>query len=331
MVGDIKVSDVLGLGKMVEVIGRGIGTVYKPYHLKRLSEVRVKQIEDSSAAASLQGEVKSIEFTDESFKLSYQRSLLKKDVSQDLVNAAQVRFIEREVRRQINIESTIQKAALSFDDEEKVTDEEISQEWIDRYFDSIQDISNEDLQELWAKVLAGEIKKSSSFSLRTLDILKNMTTDEAEIFAKVAKISIDMGTACILINDLNLLSQYYELSYSDILLLNDIGLLNSKDTLVYQFDPIKKASSTGFSIGNLVAIISYGSNTPNLSIKSFALTKSGTDLCRLVEKEKDSFYEPIIQKLAIILKSNDSVKLYISTGSNKNNAMQYDPENMREL
>ena len=64
----------------------------------------------------------------------------------------------------------------------------MDKDWFTRYFNIVQDISNEDIQDLWAKLLAGEIKQPGSFSYRTLETLKNMTTDEAELFTKIRDI-----------------------------------------------------------------------------------------------------------------------------------------------
>lgn len=60
-------------------------------------------------------------------------------------------------------------------------------DWFMRFFDAVGNISNEDLQELWGKVLANKAKTEGVCSLRTLDILRNMNCDEAKIFQKMAR------------------------------------------------------------------------------------------------------------------------------------------------
>ena len=47
-------------------------------------------------------------------------------------------------------------------------------------------VSSEELQTLWGRVLAGEIKSPGSFSLRTLEFLKNLSHDEALEIAKLS-------------------------------------------------------------------------------------------------------------------------------------------------
>ena len=52
-------------------------------------------------------------------------------------------------------------------------------------------MSSEELQTLWGRVLAGEIKSPGTFSLRTLEFLKNTSHEEA---LKIAKLATDWLT-----------------------------------------------------------------------------------------------------------------------------------------
>ncbi|MCL2443216.1 MAG: DUF2806 domain-containing protein [Treponema sp.] len=60
-------------------------------------------------------------------------------------------------------------------------------DWFMRFFDSVGNISNENLQNLWAEILAGEVQKPNSCSLRTLDIIRNMNQNEAKIYTELCK------------------------------------------------------------------------------------------------------------------------------------------------
>ena len=59
-----------------------------------------------------------------------------------------------------------------------------------RFFDAVSSVSNEDMQGLWAKVLAGEIQQQGQFSLRTIEALRNMTPLEAKQLANSYSFSI---------------------------------------------------------------------------------------------------------------------------------------------
>ncbi|WP_152535164.1 DUF2806 domain-containing protein, partial [Candidatus Synechococcus spongiarum] len=64
----------------------------------------------------------------------------------------------------------------------KVPDHDPDPDWAARFFDCTQDVSSEDLQKLWGRILAGEVKSPGQTSLRTLSILRDMTQQDAKNF-----------------------------------------------------------------------------------------------------------------------------------------------------
>lgn len=78
------------------------------------------------------------------------------------------------------------RAAVKEDQEAKATEEEPSKTWISKFMKYAGDIRDEDVMELWGKVLAGEIKQPGSFSLRTLDILSTIDQRDAQAFQRLA-------------------------------------------------------------------------------------------------------------------------------------------------
>ena len=81
---------------------------------------------------------------------------------------------------EVEIEETSQEDTFSFD-------------WLMRFFDAVGNISNEDLQQLWGKVLANEIVKPKVCSLRTLDMIRNMSPEEAKTFSLLCKYVMQSG------------------------------------------------------------------------------------------------------------------------------------------
>lgn len=70
---------------------------------------------------------------------------------------------------------------------------EFSFDWLMRFFDAVGNISNDDLQQLWGKVLANEISRPKSCSLRTLDMIRNMSPEEAKIFSVLCQYVMQSG------------------------------------------------------------------------------------------------------------------------------------------
>lgn len=58
--------------------------------------------------------------------------------------------------------------------------------WDRRFLKYASDILDEDAQRLWGRILAGELSKPGSFSLKTLEILYTLETENASEFAKIA-------------------------------------------------------------------------------------------------------------------------------------------------
>lgn len=104
-------------------------------------------------------------------------------------------------------------------------DKQYSFDWFIRYYEASGNISDKDMQLLWAKILAGEIEEPSSYSLRTLDILRNISKEEC--FVKICNASIkSVSEKYVIPADQDYLSKN-GINYSDILMLEEIGLINS--------------------------------------------------------------------------------------------------------
>lgn len=103
----------------------------------------------------------------------------------ELVKRAQNRFLFQEMKKQQNIESVIGIAYSKLEQVASVSNVPVDSDWISEFFDNVANISNEKMQILWGKILAGEVENPGSFSKRTLDVLKNLTQNEATVFQEV--------------------------------------------------------------------------------------------------------------------------------------------------
>ena len=92
-------------------------------------------------------------------------------------------------------------------------------DWINIYFESAKNTSDEFMQNIWACVLAKEVEMPGSFSYKTLDVLKNMSFDDYCKFAHLCSFVID-GT----IPQKDIYGKY-GLRYMDLIKLSEIGLL----------------------------------------------------------------------------------------------------------
>lgn len=144
------------LTKLIEVIAAGCGKAYGPTDVRRTARAQ-----GDAAVILAEAEARRSEIA---------------------LRAAQ-RLLDVEEMRQRNIESIAAVAAEQLS--EAVSDAPVNPDWAARFFREAQDVSNEQMQQIWGKLLAGEVEKPGSFSARTLSVVSNLSSDEAKQFGNV--------------------------------------------------------------------------------------------------------------------------------------------------
>ncbi|OMG75091.1 hypothetical protein BW685_00015 [Burkholderia ubonensis] len=129
----------------------------------------------------------------------------------------------QEVRRQGNLEAVVEIAATNLPTE--ISDEPIDDMWLTRFFSAAEDVSNENMQAIWGRVLANETARPGRYSLRALEALRTLSSREAEKFEVVASLLI-LGFVFKL--DRELLREL-GLSWTDVELMRAIGLISHAD------------------------------------------------------------------------------------------------------
>ncbi|OIQ00754.1 MAG: hypothetical protein AUK35_02615 [Zetaproteobacteria bacterium CG2_30_46_52] len=311
----MEIKDLAGLSdplkKLIEVVSTGVGALSKPYLIRKTADAKAYEIEKiAQAIKDNQNDLKSIGFKEEKLSLmSLDDNSLKSELS--LEDRAQQRIEFKEQKQQRNIESITQKAAESLEPENSVSDEPVDEDWTSRFFNYAEDISSEEMQGLWGRILAGEIKKPKSYSLRTLDILRNLSTEEAEVFIKFGSLAIQSGGIAFLLNFKNekLLEEEYQLKFNERLLLEELGLLAAND-LQYTILKTDNASrQVVFKIGRAVVIHEKLKEKPEQQLQVLVFTKIGHELLQLVSNSPKKEY---LQLLATKLNRNNGTVKYAS-------------------
>lgn len=308
----MEISDITGLSKplkkLIKVVSQGVGSITKPYLIKKNADAKAYEIKVISAAIrENQDELGKIDFNDQKISLkSIDVTAIKEEGS--LLHRTENRLDYKEQKRQRNIENITAKAAENLESETEVSDEEVDEDWTTRFFNYAEDISSDEMQEIWARILAGEVKKPKSFSLRTLDTLRNLSKEDAEIFMKFAKLAVEANGTSFIINFKNekLLEEKYNLKFNDRLLLEELGFLTAND-LSYTVKPTQNNSvQIVFTTGNIVIIHQKEQNKPQQNIPVLVFTKIGQQLLKLVTNTPDLDY---IQLIASKLdRNNGSIK-----------------------
>lgn len=190
--------------------------------------------------------------------------------------AQRIEFQEK--KRQANIVSVVQDAAAELDDKE-VPDHEPDPDWTARFFDCVQDISAEDMRKLWAKILTGEVEAPGRTSLRTLDILKNMTQRDAQIFRDICDFIIDS----FVYYPENYQTNHPILSFGNVVHLQNIDLVYSASYLQrsMKFSPNMKRFFYFYQ--NIVLSIVTNDDSRDVGVPVILVTGSGAELHRIME------------------------------------------------
>lgn len=193
---------------------------------------------------------------------------LKCECAKEINNEIQSR---RDVREISNIVSAYSFAINELKKLPGVDGENLDPDWATAFYDSAKDSSDEEIQVLWGKILAGEIAHHGKFYKRTLSILKNMESEEAKHFVELVPLLITKETVPEFIFQNN---EFFQ--YNDLQTLMDCGIVNSSDGL-YSYTGLDQVKLPGFKL------VSKNNDVKELQLEGFALTDAGLQLCQLIE------------------------------------------------
>lgn len=205
------------------------------------------------------------------------------------------------LRKQQNLELIIQKA-IQYCSDNKITDR-ADVDWFNSFTEFAEGVSNPSMQELWAKILAFEVTKPGSFSLKTLTAFRTMSINEAKLFAKACSITVKdssrknlriISGSSQLPGMLNFFSKQriqkvnlskFGLSYAELLTLADNHLLFIQET---ESAPIALGEEFHF-YGNNEAI-TFTANKGNCLLSFYKFTAIGAELASLISDTIDEQY-----------------------------------------
>ncbi|MDD4029705.1 MAG: DUF2806 domain-containing protein [Caldisericia bacterium] len=209
------------------------------------------------------------------------------DTPQDasgLLRSAGQRFIAEQQTKQENLKAIVAKADLAV-----ITDpQQVDQDWFLKWMEISQTVSRENVQAILAKILSGEVKKAGSFSLRALDILKNLSKQELELFQIFCDISFSVpqigdDLTCVISEPFGSPGQNgmqsIGLNYGNLAALQDAGLIQGDLNSWRQFH-IPQMLQIPFTIGstlyNLKTTDETTTTQPKIKILNF--TSAGLEL-----------------------------------------------------
>lgn len=101
----------------------------------------------------------------------------------ELIQRAELRSAVDQIIEQANLEAIILKALSRLDDKAKPQD--MDRDWVKNHFEKCRHVSDDGMQEWWAKILAGEANNPGSYSKRAVNILGDLEQPEAQAFSSL--------------------------------------------------------------------------------------------------------------------------------------------------
>jgi hypothetical protein len=253
---------------LIEKISDAIGGIFRPYQMRRVAE--------AEANAEKIRAVSKIEVT-------------------DLHRRAMHRFLEEEGKKQENIENITSKALPNVDGNS--TPEKIENDWLINFFDKCRLVSDAEMQNLWAKVLAGEANKPGKFSKRTVSLLSSLDKTDALLFQNFCSFRWMIGDGVPLIYDEQ--DQIYVkngINFAAIKHLVEIGLISHNGLTGYRLQLEKKRVAITY-YGHRVLIEFSQEKDNELLLDKVLLSKAGQELGEICgSKPCDGFKDYVINK-----------------------------------
>jgi Protein of unknown function (DUF2806) len=248
---------------LIEKISDAVGGIFKPYQI-----VRVAKAEAEAERIRAESQVQIT----------------------DLQRRAMHRFFEEEAKRQLNIEDITQKALPLLD--EKSSPENVEDDWITNFFEKSRIISDEDMQRLWSRVLAGEANKPGAFSKRTVNLLADLDKRDAELFTRLCGFAWVLGSIVPLVFDVQ--AELYDrngITFDSLSHLDTLGLIQFDNVAGFvRLELPKKA--TAFYYGRPVELTFPRDAQNRLDIGRMLLTHAGQELAPICGSTPvDGFFE----------------------------------------
>jgi hypothetical protein len=155
---------------LIEKISDAVGALFRPMQIRRVAK--------AEADAERIMAIAEIEITE-----LHQRAL--------------ARFISEEARKQENMESITAQALPQL--EANAKPEMVDDDWLANFFEKCRIYSDQDMQTLWAKILAGEGNKPGSFSKRTVDLVATLDKSDASLFTTLCSYAWVIGKEVFLV------------------------------------------------------------------------------------------------------------------------------------
>lgn len=272
-------KDCLGIGKAVKALSEFTGTLIEP----KLIVARAKAQKEARELLS----DKTADTANLPIKLNAENLCIEE--------RAEVTQKHRSVVKQKNMETITGYACQELLGDSDVSSNPLDETWATRFFDMASDISDDEMQRIWGKILAGEVKRPKTYSLRTLEALRNMTADDARLFHTVSRLLFRYDDLIFIFISPRLMNRF-GVSFQDLMTLDECGLMN---THVVSFDMDFHDDNVDkiYYVNSSIRFTREAENH-KVQLPVYSLTRTGSQIYNLFVKEPDyEYFDAVVAEL----------------------------------
>jgi hypothetical protein len=221
------------------------------------------------------------------------------------------------LRQTVNSAKVLQRAAEeikrlpTLKEEEKVA--EISHDWLNAFEQDAVNMSSEQMQRLFGKILAGEIRRPSSYSIRTVKLMAQLDNQAAELFRKLCSLAVTLRIESSVFDSRVLTLevaaganglQRFGLSFAELNILFEYGLIiGDYNSFIPYHGSIVRDNNVGLPLSYMnqrFALMPRTEMGPaqveKMKFYGVALSRAGCELIDIVDIEEDTAYSAELKR-----------------------------------
>lgn len=287
------------------LIEKGFGSLLQPWQEKRLGVARleirraellmleqiksdIKEIENGSTKYSIKADFKKpLQVAHSENRSAKTEPFL---VAEDVLQKVTTKHVAETLRNEVNASKAILIAEDVLSSEHSPTPiDTVDDDWLHSWREYAGRVSSSELQDLWGRILAGEIKDPGTYSFRTLEFLKSISKSEADLICKLAPFVVNGN----LYRDFARFWEASGVTYANLLFLQGIGLLSGVEAsglTSTNFSTKADYYSCPFLAGQKVILVEHTSMQRPHPTNVYALTPIGTQILRLTNLQPNIEY-----------------------------------------
>ena len=311
-------SEASGLEKITDTVGdlvTGIPAPIRKNFFKAFSQlctaavdVPVAKLESKAAEIRAASKARIQILNKEGEQISEQLKVPK-----EYIDKASEKFASKIVKEQLNLNEIGLHAANNlnnekYEDEEKQTSKEISDDWLNEFENYAKLKSSDEMKMIFGKILSGEIKEPGSFSIRTVRLISQLDNQAAKLFQRLCSQTVSMYFGGSHLFDARVVSMtgnaasnsltQYGLSFDNLNILQEYGLIISDYNSYMNYAPCVVNENMGVAASLYLGGDHYGllptdrdKYDKTVRFNGVALTKAGKELLKIIPLEDASKYK----------------------------------------